>query len=61
MKAKIQYYLIDCSIDSYDVVLELCRILKKNGHFFSVNMTKNNNHLNVNRVTKEEFNEQTFF
>lgn len=52
-----KYILIDCFIDLYDLAYEYCKLLKKNGDYYSVNMTTNKNQFEVKSVTKQEFEE----
>jgi hypothetical protein len=57
MTTKRKYILIDCQIDLYDLAYEYCKLLQRNGDFYSVNMTLNENQFDVKSVTKEEFEE----
>jgi len=52
-----KYILIDCDFALYHIANEFCLFLKKNGDYFSVNITFNQNQFDVKSVTKEEFEE----
>ena len=56
MKEK-RYILIDCQIDLYDLAYEYCKLLQKNGDYYSINFTLKENQFDVKSVTKEQFNE----
>ena len=56
-KAKDKYILIDCHVELYELAYELCKILKKYGYWFSVNLTTNENQFDVKSVSENEFNE----
>jgi hypothetical protein len=57
MTTERKYILIDCQIDLYDLAYEYCKLLQRNGDYYSVNMTLNENQFDVKSVTKEEFEE----
>jgi hypothetical protein len=50
-----KYILINCDFALYHIAREFCSFLKKNGDYFSVNITFNQNQFDVKSVTKEEF------
>jgi hypothetical protein len=54
-KNENKYFLIDCEWKFYERALELCRLFKKQGWFFSVNITNNVEQFEVKEITKEEF------
>jgi hypothetical protein len=57
MNKERKYILIDCYHAYYEVGYEYCKILKKYGHYFSLNITTNEKQFDVKSVTKEEFEE----
>jgi hypothetical protein len=57
MNKERKYILIDCQVDLYDLAYEYCKLLQKNGDYYSVNMTLNKDQFDVKSVTKEEFEE----
>jgi hypothetical protein len=52
-----KYILIDCWVNIYDIAYEYCKLLKKNGDYYSVNLTLNKDQFDVKSVTKKEFEE----
>ena len=57
MNKERKYILIDCQVDLYHLAYEYCKLLQKNGDYYSVNMTLNKDQFDVKSVTKEEFEE----
>jgi hypothetical protein len=57
MTRERKYILIDCYHAYYELAEEYCKNLKRNGHYFSVNITTNERQFDVKSVTKEEFEE----
>jgi hypothetical protein len=57
MTKEKKYILIDCWVNIYDIAYEYCKILQKNGDYYSVNLTLNKDQFDVKSVTKEQFNE----
>ena len=49
--------MIDCYHAYYELAEEYCKNLKRNGDYFSVNITTNERQFDVKSVTKEEFEE----
>jgi len=54
-----KYILIDCYIDLFDSAYEYCKLLQKNGDYYHINLTTNDNQFDVESVTKEKFEEVT--
>jgi hypothetical protein len=57
MTKERKYILIDCYVDIYHIAYEYCKLLQKNGDYYSVNLTLNKEQFDVKSVTKEEFEE----
>lgn len=57
MTRERKYILIDCYHGLYHIANEFCKLLKKNGDYYSVNITTNEEQFDVKSVTKEEFEE----
>lgn len=51
-----QYYIIECGINEIDFALELLEAVKKEGHYYVLNVTMHMEAVSMKRVTKEQFN-----
>jgi len=51
-----QYYIIECGVNEIDFALELLAEIKKEGHYYVLNITMHMVAVSMKRVTREEFN-----
>lgn len=55
MKPK-QYYIIECGLNEIDFALNLLEAVKKEGHYYVLNVNMHTNAVSMKKVTFEEFN-----
>jgi hypothetical protein len=50
-----QYYIIECGVNEIDFALELLEAVKKEGHYYVLNITMHMEAVSFQRVTREAF------